>query len=195
MALPFVWPYWLIFWPLIVWGFTIESRYMRRALATGGAKRAEDRGSMLVVVLGSYVASLVAFFVAFRAPAAAMPHRVAMFWLGLAIFTAGSLLRRHCFRVLGRYFTFDVQVQADQPVIESGAYRWIRHPSYSGGILMFAGIGLALGNWLSFALLVIAIPALYAYRIRTEERALLSQLGQPYADYMRRTKRLIPWII
>jgi len=82
-----------------------------------------------------------------------------------------------------------------QPVIERGAYHWIRHPSYLAAILMMLGMGLALANWISLIALGIVPLGIYAYRIHVEEKALVETLGQPYRDYMTRTKRLIPFLL
>lgn len=193
--LPFVWPYWLAFWGVCVWVFGIESRYLRRATSTKPAEGKIDAGSMWAVVVGNYLATTAAIVVAFRVPSATLPHRVALFWIGIAILVAGSLLRRHCFKILGEYFTYDVRVREEQPVIERGAYRWVRHPSYTAGILMFLGMGLAFGNWISLAILLTTIFAVYAYRVRIEERALLASMGDRYAQYVRRTRRFVPFVI
>lgn len=107
----------------------------------------------------------------------------------------GSLLRRYCWRTLGQYFTGDVRARPDQPVIRAGPYRLVRHPSYTAGIMVFVGIGLALGSRFSFVLLAIAAIATYAYRVTIEERALLNTIGEPYRDYMKETKRFIPYVI
>lgn len=107
----------------------------------------------------------------------------------------GSLLRRYCWRTLGEYFTGDVQARAGQPVIRTGPYRMVRHPSYTGGMMMFIGIGLALGNWFSVALLTVATIAAYGYRVAIEERALLDTLGESYGSYMKERKRFIPYIL
>ena len=106
----------------------------------------------------------------------------------------GSLLRRHCWRVLGNHFTGDVKAFADQPVIDHGAYRWVRHPSYTGGILMYLGTGLALTNWLSTLIITAAGALGYIYRVRVEEQALQANLGGRYQEYMRRTKRFVPFV-
>lgn len=193
--LPFVWPYWLVFWGVFIWAFGIESVYMRRALSAGGDRRKGDAGSMWVVVVANNISTFVAILIAFRLQAATLPYTLAFFWVGLAVLIAGSLLRRHCFKMLGQYFTYDVQVGAEQPVIERGAYRWVRHPSYTAGILMFLGIGLALGNWVSLTLLLATVVAAYAYRVRVEERALLASMGDRYAAYVKRTRRFIPFVI
>lgn len=95
--------------------------------------------------------------------------------------------------VLG--FTAVVIVVPGQQVVERGAYRWVRHPSYSAGALLFAGMTLALGNWVSVAIALTAAVLTYSYRVRVEERALLETLGEPYRAYMRRTKRFIPMVV
>jgi protein-S-isoprenylcysteine O-methyltransferase Ste14 len=83
---------------------------------------------------------------------------------------------------------------ADQPVISTGPYRVLRHPSYAGVLLTLAGIGLALGNWLSLAALVV-FPAIgFVYRIRVEEAALSSTLGASYATYASTRRRIIPFV-
>jgi protein-S-isoprenylcysteine O-methyltransferase Ste14 len=70
----------------------------------------------------------------------------------------------------------------------------VRHPSYTGAIAAAAGVGLALGNGLSLALLLAAVVPGFAYRISVEERALCETLGEPYLAYRARTKRLIPFV-
>ena len=88
----------------------------------------------------------------------------------------------------------DVNARADQPVIDRGPYRWVRHPSYTAGLVLFGGIGLALGNWLSLVFLGVTIPFVYAYRVRVEERALLTAIGEPYRRFMETRKRFYPYV-
>jgi protein-S-isoprenylcysteine O-methyltransferase Ste14 len=96
--------------------------------------------------------------------------------------------------VLGRYFTRDVATREGQRVVESGPYRWIRHPSYTGILMTAAGFGLALGNALALAIVLIGVLAGLLYRVAVEERALATDLGQPYRTYMLRTRRFIPFL-
>ena len=96
---------------------------------------------------------------------------------------------------LGRYFTVDVASEVSQPVIDVGPYRLIRHPSYAGILLALFGFALALGNWAGLFAMLVLPAAAFAYRIMVEEAALLSTVGEPYARYMRRTWRLIPYLI
>jgi protein-S-isoprenylcysteine O-methyltransferase Ste14 len=111
---------------------------------------------------------------------------------GLAVLAAGLTLRIWAIRELGRFFTYAVLVHPGQRVIETGPYRRIRHPSYSGMVLGMLGLGLALGTWLSAAACMLPTLAAFSLRLRSEERVLATQLGEPYRDYMRRTRRLIP---
>lgn len=78
-------------------------------------------------------------------------------------------------------------------MIDTGPYRFIRHPSYTGALLAFVGFGCCLGNWMSI-LCVLPILGAFLWRMRVEERALIDALGEDYRAYMRRTKRLIPFI-
>lgn len=70
----------------------------------------------------------------------------------------------------------------------------MRHPSYTGLLLTLTGLGLALGNWLSIALLVLLPLAGVLARIRVEERALLAELGEPYRRYAEERTRLVPYV-
>ena len=97
--------------------------------------------------------------------------------------------------MLGPSFTAVVVVIPGQQIVERGAYRWVRHPSYSAGALMMGGMTLALGNWVSLLVVLGAVVATYAYRARIEEHALIATLGEPYLAYMQRTKRFIPMMI
>jgi protein-S-isoprenylcysteine O-methyltransferase Ste14 len=111
---------------------------------------------------------------------------------GLAVLAAGVALRIWAILTLGRFFKFVVVIQDGHHVIDSGPYRLLRHPSYSGALIAFLGAGIALDSWLSMlALLAIPLAAVLA-RIRVEERQLAAALGNQYTGYAARTSRLVP---
>ena len=114
--------------------------------------------------------------------------------LGVVVFALGLALRAWAVRELGRFFKFTVVVQADHQVVDTGPYRLIRHPSYTGLLMIELGLGIALGTWLSIPACL--LPPLIAFSIRllTEERVLARELGEPYREYMKRTDRLIPGV-
>jgi protein-S-isoprenylcysteine O-methyltransferase Ste14 len=194
--LPFVWPYALVFWAVYAWSFFPEWKVVRGGMKGVKSPDSKDDGSLPVLLAGMQVALLLAFFLAFVhswmfPPRAKLP----LFAVGLSLILLGSLLRRYCFRTLGEYFTGDVRARSDQPVIGTGPYTLIRHPSYTAGMMMFIGIGLALGSWLSFAVTAIGAIATYWYRVTIEERALVSTIGDPYRLFMKDRKRFIPYIV
>jgi protein-S-isoprenylcysteine O-methyltransferase len=129
-----------------------------------------------------------------RWPVAALPHQHLFAALGVVIFVAGLILRWYSIIQLGRFFTVNVAIAEDHQLIESGPYRWVRHPSYTGALLAFLGFGLSLGNWLALLVIMVPIFLAFAYRMNVEERALMGALGDRYASYARRTKRLVPFI-
>jgi protein-S-isoprenylcysteine O-methyltransferase Ste14 len=95
---------------------------------------------------------------------------------------------------LGRFFTVNVAIAADHQLIDSGPYRLVRHPSYTGALFAFFGIVLTMGNWLSLLVVMLPVFAVFVYRMNVEERALISGLGDSYRAYITRTKRLIPFV-
>jgi protein-S-isoprenylcysteine O-methyltransferase Ste14 len=189
--LPFVWPYALAYWGILFWSMWPELGIVRRAQRS---RTATDARSLHVILFGLQLAMLAAFPLAWVPALQITSHRAGAFLAGLAMVVAGSLLRRHCWRMLGASFTGDVRASADQAVVTRGAYGVVRHPSYTAAILMNTGMGLALGSWASTAIMVSASFAVYTYRMVVEERALLAAIGAPYRDFMRTRKRVIPFV-
>ena len=87
-----------------------------------------------------------------------------------------------------------MSISAEHKLVDSGPYSYIRHPTYAGALLAFVGLGLCFGNWLTILFLTVPIIGAFLWRIRIEESALADALGEDYRAYMRRTKRLIPWL-
>ena len=194
--LPFVWPYALVYWAIYAWTFLPEWKIVQDARKSAKRADSQDRGSIRFIMTVQWIALLIAYPIAF-VRAWSFPERaqLPLFIVGVLMLISGSLLRRYCWRTLGKYFTGDVQAQRDQPVIRSGPYRWVRHPSYTGGMMMFIGLGLTLGSWVSVELLTIATIVAYGYRVAVEERVLLDTIGEPYGSYMKERKRFIPYIV
>ena len=156
----------LLIGTLVVW-IAME---IPRALNRRPDARQVDQGSLNFLRLCAVVASVIAALVA-RIPAGAMPEGPVTFWIGLAIAWAGIGLRWWSFRTLGRYFTFTVQTSADQPVVTSGPYRFVRHPSYTGIMLALAGVATTYGNWLSVAAFVVVQLVVAAVILRRQDPA------------------------
>lgn len=121
-----------------------------------------------------------------------MPDRNLMFWVGIALIVIGMVVRAAAILTLRRYFTVQVTIDQQHELIERGLYRWIRHPSYTGALISFIGLGFAFGSWLSLGIILVAALIGFAYRIRVEEAALVSHFGDRYRSYSARTRRLVP---
>ncbi len=112
--------------------------------------------------------------------------------LGDLVVASGLLLIWLVLRI-NPYASATVTVETEQPVISTGPYALIRHPMYSGGLLLFLGIPFALGSWWGL-FLVVPLVVLIIWRLKQEERYLSTHLPG-YRDYCARvTRRLIPLI-
>ena len=118
-------------------------------------------------------------------------------WLlgvSLLLLVSGLVIRWAAILTLGRFFSTSVSIHQEHRLVRTGLFRLIRHPSYSGLLLLFLGMGLSFGNWLSFAVIVVPFLAALLYRIQVEESSLVDAFGQDYLEYCKATKRLLPGI-
>jgi protein-S-isoprenylcysteine O-methyltransferase Ste14 len=118
-------------------------------------------------------------------------------WLlcgSLTLIAVGLVIRWTAILTLGSLFNTKVAIHQDHRLIRTGLYRLVRHPSYSGLLLVFLGLGFSFGNWLSVAVIVVPFFAVLLYRIQVEESSLVEALGQDYVEYSKTTKRLLPGI-
>jgi protein-S-isoprenylcysteine O-methyltransferase Ste14 len=114
--------------------------------------------------------------------------------LALLLLIAGLAVRWTAIWTLGRSFSANVAIHATQTLNRSGLFRWVRHPSYSGMLLIFAAVGIRERNWVSLAIMLVFPTAALLYRIHVEEMALTEAFGPEYTQYQRETKRLLPGI-
>lgn len=160
----------------------------------GSVKR--DRGSHLVLLVACAAGVVAAFFlVNANFPGTTLRwNQPLQFWIGVALMLAGLAFRWYAIRSLGRFFTRTVATRTGQYVVDTGPYRLIRHPSYTGALLMFLGMGIAMTNWAALLAIMAGAGIGYAWRVHIEEQALCADLGQPYRDYILRTKRFVPFV-
>jgi protein-S-isoprenylcysteine O-methyltransferase Ste14 len=175
---------WLIFEILVV----LLTRTRR------GQGKISDRGSMLVLWLSIVISITAATWIGEARPKEFLQHSLWIRSVCLAILTAGFLLRLTAILSLGRAFSVNVAIRSDQRVMKTGLYQFMRHPSYSGMLLMFLAVGLIERNWISLAIMLIIPTAALLYRIHVEEIALREHFGEEYVAYSRETKRLVPGV-
>jgi protein-S-isoprenylcysteine O-methyltransferase len=153
-----------------------------------------DRNSLRllwIVIIASVAAGTLA---ANQFPLARIGGGLPLLYAGCAVFVAGIALRWYSIFYLGRFFTVNVAIHSGHEIIDTGPYRRIRHPSYTGALLAFFGLALGLDSWASLALIMLPVTWAFLRRIRIEERALANALGRPYTSYMSRTRRLVPFM-
>ena len=153
-----------------------------------------DRHSLRLIWVTILLSLTAGFLASSHLSVAALNAGPELFWLGCALFVFGLALRWYSIFYLGRFFTVTVAIHSGHEIVDNGPYRLIRHPSYTGALLGFLGLALTLDNWASLALIMVPITWVFLRRMRIEERALANGLGRPYTDYMKRTKRLVPFV-
>jgi protein-S-isoprenylcysteine O-methyltransferase Ste14 len=176
----------------LAWGvFELSLRLRDRACGRGGTYA--DRGTRalsgalmaVAIALALVLEALTGEHSALRIPGLPALTGIVIMWLGLAV-------RAWSVATLGRAFRTTVEVDAGQAVVSRGPYRLVRHPSYTGLLLLAAGFGLSAGNWLALAVCLMLPLVGLLRRIQVEEAELTRVLGDPYVAYRERTKRLVP---
>lgn len=114
-------------------------------------------------------------------------------YIGLILFFFGILIRWISILQLKKEFTVDVAIHNDHQLKTDGFYSYIRHPSYSGLLLVCLGLFIAMNSLISvFAIVPILLAVLY--RISVEENILIQEFGEAYKNYSKRTGKLLPKI-
>jgi protein-S-isoprenylcysteine O-methyltransferase Ste14 len=113
----------------------------------------------------------------------------------LVLLAVALVIRWTAIAKLGRWFSANVAIRDKQSLQTTGIFSVVRHPSYTGLMLVFFAIALHTRNWLSFAIIFVPCASALLYRINVEESALRSAFGPAYAAYSQQTpKRLVPGI-
>lgn len=118
---------------------------LKRRRAGGEAK---DGGSLRLLWITIMCSTTLGVVVSKLVPQASFHPGSGLYASGVGIYAAGLLLRWLSVFWLGKFFTVNVAIAADQLVVDTGPYRFIRHPSYTGALAAFLGFGICLGNWI-----------------------------------------------
>ena len=159
---------------------------------SGGKGTVRDRGSMLILWI---VISAAITGCEWLSAVVAAPLFGGAPWLRLAsllVLLTGLVIRWTAILTLGKAFSANVAIQKEQKLKRSGLYRFVRHPSYSGLLLILLAVGLDSRNWAGLLVLIVPATAALLYRIHIEEAALSEAFGKQYTDYGKATWRLVP---
>jgi protein-S-isoprenylcysteine O-methyltransferase Ste14 len=158
----------------------------------GTAVTRKDRGSGLIIFATIFLSIIIANYFSVNNIA---PLPTWIFYPGIVLMILGVILRQWSMAVLGKFFSGTVGIQEGQKVVQKGPYKLIRHPSYTGALITLIGLGLASESWGAIVTILLLFSLAYGYRIHIEEKFLISELGENYIEYKKRTKRLIPYLV
>jgi len=195
------WEYWqgwtfLAVFAASTWAFTIYLAIYDKPLLErrmkAGPQHEQERPQRIIVslILVAFFAFLVLPILDYRHSLSRVPAWVSVVGDVIIIF---SFIGIFWVVKTNSWAASNIRVEAEQKVIDTGPYAYVRHPMYAAAVWLFVGMPLALGSWWSVALLVVLLPVLL-WRLLDEERILARDLPG-YIDYMRRVKyRLVPLV-
>lgn len=186
----------------LIW-LVLELGLIRRDRRRGTGSTERDRGTrtlnfvlvIAAVVLADVLGAVIGKHSPLWLPGAGRTGAGPAGWpviAGLVVIWLGLATRVWAVATLGRAFRTTVEVDSRQALVSRGPYHWVRHPSYTGLLLIAAGFGLASGNWPGLAACVLLPAAAMLRRISVEEKELLRMLGTDYSRYQKSTRRLVP---
>ena len=180
---------------LLIPSISISMYYRRKANQTGEQIDVQQEGSLVLTrrLFGSQLwLSALAYLINPRWMAwSSVPLPDWLPWSGAGIMLICVPLVYWVFSSLGKNVTPTVVTRQEHSLVTHGPYRWVRHPLYSVGFLMFAGLSLLAANWfIAFTLVLGYIPL--AMRTPIEEERLVERFGDQYREYMQRTGRFLP---
>lgn len=184
-----------IAWQILYCAWVLSEIWIAIATRTRSGKgQVRDRGTFLLLWVVIVSSLTIGIWFGEVSTLGRIPHAEWMRVTGLILLVLGLILRWSAVLSLGKAFSSNVAIRDAQRVRTTGLYRWMRHPSYTGLILLFIAIGLHARNWI--ALLIIVIPPTFMLlrRIHVEEIALREHFGGEYIDYSQKTRRLFPGI-
>jgi protein-S-isoprenylcysteine O-methyltransferase Ste14 len=114
--------------------------------------------------------------------------------LSITIMGIGIIIRFLAIRTLGHHFRTLIHIREDHTVVNTGLYRYIRHPAYLGLLISILGVTIVFQNFLIPVIVIAMLLPAILFRISYEEAALCKQLGREYEEYRKETWKLIPYI-
>jgi len=160
----------------------------------GEAVREESGDRSFWLVLPGFLAVFFAPPLEWMYLPAVLPRLLWMQIAGLVLILAAVALRVWTRAHLRGLYSGHVEVQVGHRLVQSGPYRFVRHPGYTGFLLMTLGVAIGYSSLIGLAAVpVLLLPGL-AYRMKVEERLLIEQFGEEYRAYALKTRKLIPFV-
>jgi protein-S-isoprenylcysteine O-methyltransferase Ste14 len=123
-----------------------------------------------------------------------VPHTDLVGLIGLSLAFVGLMISFWARYLLGANWSATVQQKSEHTLITAGPYKFVRHPIYSGLLLMFSGHALIVGDWRAIIAVAIVFVSFW-FKLKKEERLMHNLFGERYARYLKTTKALIPGVL
>ena len=190
-------PEWTVTLPLLTTILYALTFVAEKILLWGRKKKSErdwDKSSLAVFDVSGVLSVPLGIILGFTDTGRIHRGYLLVSLVGIVLMLLGTTLRWAAIFTLKKYFTVNVTILENHQIVKEGLYKHLRHPSYTGLLLRYLGLGLSYANWLSLALIFLPLLLSVLYRIRVEESALVQTFGDEYEEYSKETKRLIPRI-
>ena len=115
--------------------------------------------------------------------------------VGLLLVLLGMALRIAAGRALGTWWSLRVEIQPNHTLVQTGPYRYVRHPAYLGMLIVCLGLPIAFQSVWATVVMALAVWPAVGYRVQVEDALLERHFGDEYREYARRTPRLIPGLL
>jgi protein-S-isoprenylcysteine O-methyltransferase Ste14 len=123
---------------------------------------------------------------------ASLPLPLWLRWSGGLTTCVGMVLFNWSHQALGRNWTAVLALSNEHEMVQSGPYRYVRHPMYSSFFVLGIGFWLLSANWLIAATYLLPLSVMYGVRVSLEEKMMADRFGESYRQYMMHTGRLFP---
>jgi protein-S-isoprenylcysteine O-methyltransferase Ste14 len=177
---------WTVFWVLWIVPAVFGKRTVRRQ-STG------SRILQLVLLLSAYVLVVDSGRDWGLLNRRVVPEGTTATVAGYGLLLAGMLFAAWARLFLGRNWSSDVTLKEDHTLVQSGPYRIVRHPIYTGLLVALLGTAIALGELRCFLGLLLATIA-WKIKSMSEETLMVQQFGDQYARYREHVKGLVPYL-
>ena len=182
-------------WSWLYWAWVASEVLIAIVTRTRrGGGEVKDRGTQLLLWFAIIASITVATWISHVVPTPIFGRAHWLRLTGLLILALGLAIRWAAILNLGSAFSANVAIRDAQRVRTTGLYRYVRHPSYLGLVLIFLAVGVYSRNWISLAIVVVLPTLALLYRIHVEETALREAFGEEYVAYSRSTRRLVPGV-
>lgn len=190
---------WIWFIGGVLW-FVVRYPHQRRSRKTKVARSAGGRRDQLLLMsslTGLAIIPLIYFILGFLVSGprfADYTFQPIQGWIGLLLMLAALALLYETHRQLGRNWSVTLDTRKKHTLVDTGLYGYVRHPMYSAFWLLAFAQAALLPNWIAGLSGIVGWGILFFLRVGKEEQLMIETFGGDYRAYMKRTKRVVPFI-